>query len=315
MDGEVKERLENQAFMATVVRTGGPGIGVAEWMDFVAKTVGGYIGDVIFGVDSEPWRVVLALAEEPFPETQKGADIPARVADALSARLLEIKDVEAAASLGEIAALMRKHYLAGGALECSVAGEGVSLDFARGRHMVANGRHLLALFVHGMTVVGSYFDPKATVVSIYPDGNCELVDGSRVPFSAVGLPEAGWDQVGVVDVPQRHPPVLSPLAARIARSSAGSMRGPEPTGMILSRGEDGRVMLAVKGEMPAGKMSVRFLPAAVQLIVDGGLVAQSGFGDVAEILGWLDDSSVEVCVISSGGARWGKAAVEIRTSA
>lgn len=315
MDGDVKERLENQAFMATVVRTGGPGIGVAEWMDFVATSVGGYIGDVLFGADSEPWRVVLALSEEPFSATEKGADIPARVTGALNARLSEIKDVEVAASLGEVASLMRKRYLAGGALECSVAGEGVSLDFARGRHMVANGRHLLALFVHGMSVMGTYYDPKATVVSVYPDGNCELVDGSRVPFSAVGVAEAGGDEVGVVDVPQRQQTVLSPLAARIARSSAGSMRGPEPTGMILSRGEDGRVMLALKGDLPEGKVSVRFLPAAVQLIVDGELTAQSGFGEVAEILGWLDDSSVEVCVISGGKARWSKAAVEIRTSA
>lgn len=315
MDGDVKERLENQAFMATVVRTGGPGIGVAEWMDFVATSVGGYIGDVLFGADSEPWRVVLALSEEPFDATEKGADIPARVAGALNARLSEIKEVEVGASLGEIAALMRTRYLAGGALECSVAGEGVSLDFARGRHMIANGRHLMALFVHGMTVMGTYYDPKATVVSVYPDGNCELVDGSRVPFSAVGVAEAGWDEVGVVDVPQRQQAALSPLAARIARSTAGSMRGPEPTGMILSRGEDGRVMLALKGELPEGKMSVRFLPAAVQLIVDGELTAQSGFGEVAEILGWLDDSSMEVCVISGGKARWSKAAVEIRTSA
>lgn len=315
MDGDVKERLENQAFMATVVRTAGPGISVAQWIDFVASAVGGYIGDVLFGVDSEPWRVVLALSEEPFDTADKGADIPARVADALSARLSEIKEIEVAASFGEVAALMRKRYLAGGALECSVVGEGVSLDFARGRHMVANGRHLLALFVHGMTVMGTYYDPKATVVSVYPDGTCELVDGSRVPFSAVGVAEAKWDEVGVVDVPQRQQTVLSPLAARIARSTAGSMRGPEPTGMILSRGEDGRVMLALNGEPPEGKMSVRFLPAAVQLTIDGELIAQSGFGEVAEVLGWLDDSSMEVCVISGGKTHWSKAAVEIRTSA
>lgn len=315
MEGEVKERLENQAFMATVVRTGGPGIGVAEWMEFVATSVGGYIGDVLFGAESEPWRVVLALSEEPSDDAAKGADLPVRVAAALSARLSEIKDMEAAASLGEIASLMRSRYLAGGALECSVVGEGVSLDFARGRHMVANGRHLLALFVHGMTVLGTYYDAKATVVSVYPDGNCEMVDGSRVPFSAIAEVECGWDKDVKIGVPQRHHATLSPLAARIARSSAGSMRGPEPTGMILSRGEDGRVMLVLKGELPEGKLSVRFLPAAVQLIVDGELAAQSGFGEVAEILGWLDDGSVEVCVISGGVARWGKAAVEIRTSA
>ncbi|MDW9481225.1 hypothetical protein GOB57_21510 [Sinorhizobium meliloti] len=315
MDGEVKERLENQAFMATVVRTGGPGLGVAEWMDFVATSVGGYIGDVYFGADSEPWRVVLALSEEPFSATEKGADIPSSVAGALSVRLSEIKDTVAAVSLGEIANVLRARYLAGGALECSVAGEGVSLDFARGRHMVASGRHLMALFVHGMTVLGTYYDPKATVVSVSPDGSCELVNGSKVPFATIGEPEASREELVAIAVPQRHQPSLSPLAARIARSSAGSMRGPEPTGMILSRGEDGRVMLALNGELPEGKIAVRFLPAAVQLIVDGELAAQSGFGEVAEILGWLDDSSVEVCVIAGGVARWSKAAVEIRTSA
>jgi hypothetical protein len=315
MDGEVRERIENQAFMATVVRTGGSGISVAEWMEFVVTSVGGYIGDVFFDAESEPWRVVLVHAEEAGEPNNKGADIPVKVAAALDVRLSEIKDVEIAATLGEVATLMRRRYLAGGALECSVVGEGVSLDFARGRHMVANGRYLLALFAHGMTVVGTYFDTKASVVSVYPDGNCEMVDGSRVPFVAVGQVEDGWDRNFKIAVPPRNPSTLSPLAARIARSSAGSMQGPEPTGMILSRGEDGRVMLALKGRLPEGKMTVRFLPSAVQLIIDGEVVAQSGFGEVAEILGWLDDGTMEFCVISGDVVRWGKAAVEIRTSA
>jgi hypothetical protein len=313
MNGEVKERLENQAFMATVIRTGGPGIGVAEWIEFVAAAVGGYIGDVIFGMESEPWRVVLGLSNDLRTPDIKGADLTLQVLGALNARLAEIRDIEAAACLGEIAELLRSRFLAGAALECSVAGEGVSLDFIRGRHMVCHGRHLMALFVHGLTALGTYYSPRARVVSVYPDGNCGLVDGTRVSFSAVGEPDGGGG--GVIDVPQRQRPALTPLASRIARSSAGSMQGPQPTGMILSRGEDGRVMLVLKADLPIGKLSVRFLPAAVQLIVDGGLAAQSGFGDVAEILGWLDDSSVEVCVISGGDVRWSKAVVEIRTSA
>ncbi|MBY3155552.1 hypothetical protein HFO56_24815 [Rhizobium laguerreae] len=315
MDGAVKERLENQAFMATVVRTGGPGIGVAEWMEFVATSVRGYIGDVLFDIDSEPWRVVLALSDGPLAPNEQGADLPVSVAGALNARLAEIKDIEAGATLGEIAALLRSRFLAGGALECSVAADGVSLDFTRGRHMISDGRNLMALHVHGMTALGTSYSPQAVVVSVYPDGICELRDGSRIPFSEVGEVEEGKKGDVAIAVPQRQQAALSPLAARIARSSAGSMQGPEPTGMILSRGEDGRVMLVLKTELPKGKLSVRFLPAAIQLVVDGDVAAQSGFGEVAEILGWLEDSTVEVCVINDGDAKWSKAAVEIRTSA
>ncbi|MCS4089028.1 hypothetical protein [Rhizobium sp. BK176] len=316
MDGDVRERLENQAMMAAVVRTGGPGIGVAEWMEFLAANVGGYVGDVYFGIESEPWRVVLALADGGlFTPNDQGVDLTEKVAGALNAKLSEIRDTEAAATLGEIVALLRSRFSAGGALECSVAGEGVALDFTRGRHMVSHGRNLMALHVHGLTALGTYYSPKAVVVSVYPDGMCELRDGSRIPFSDIAEPEDAKKGEAAVDVPQRQQASMSRLAARIARSSAGSMQGPEPTGMIVSRGEDRRLMLALKTELPKGKLLVRFLPSAVQLLVDGEVVAQSGFGEVAEILGWLDDSTVEVCAINDGAVKWSKAAVEIRTSA
>jgi hypothetical protein len=316
MDGEVRERLENQAMMATVVRTGGPGIGVAEWMEFLAANVGGYVGDVHFGIESEPWRVVLASADGgPFTPDEQGVDLTSNVAGALNAKLAEIRDVEVGATLGEIVTLLRSRFSAGGALECSVAGEGVALDFVRGRHMISHGRNLMALHVHGLTALGTFYSPKAAVVSVYPDGMCELKDGSRIPFSQIGEAEEAAKGEVTISVPQRQQLAMSPLAARIARSSAGSMQGPEPTGMILSRGEDRRLMLALKKEFPKGKLLVRFLPSAVQLLVDGEVVAQSGFGDVAEILGWLDDSTVEVCAINDGAAKWSKAAVEIRTSA
>lgn len=316
MDGEVRERLENQAMMATVVRTGGPGIGLAEWMEFLASNVGGYVGDVHFGIESEPWRVVLAFADGgPFTPSGQGADLTEKVVGALNAKLAEIRDIEAGATLGEIVTLLRSRYSAGGALECSVAGEGVALDFVRGRHMVSHGRNLMALHVHGLTALGTFYSHKAMVVSVYPDGMCELKDGSRIPFSDIGEPEEAAKGDVAISVPQRQQGTMSPLAARIARSSAGSMQGPEPTGMILSRGEDKRLMLALKKELPKGKLSVRFLPAAVQLVVDGEVAAQSGFGEVAEILGWLEDSTVEVCALEDGIAKWSKAAVEIRTSA
>jgi hypothetical protein len=316
MNGDVMERLENQAMMAAVVRTGGPGISVAEWIEFLAKTVSGYVGDVYFGIETEPWRVVLATADgELFAPNEQGVDLSETVVGALNAKLSEIRDLEAGATLGEIVTLLRSRFCAGGALECSVAGEGVALDFVRGRHMISHGRNLMALHVHGLTAVGTYYSQKARVVSVYPDGMCELKDGSRVPFSDVAEAEDVKKGDGSISVPQRQSAAMSPLAARIARSSAGSMRGPEPTGMILSRGEDRRLMLALKMELPKGKLSVRFLPSAVQLLVDGEVVAQSGFGDVAEILGWLDDSTVEVCAINDGDVKWSKAAVEIRTSA
>lgn len=203
MDADFKERLENQAFMATVVRTIGPGISVAEWIDFLVKHVNGYIGDVVFGLESEPWRVVFAVDDDPDAGLNSGSDIPVKVSAALSARLCEIHEPDASVTIGEIIELFRSRYVAGGVVECSVTGEGISLDFARGRHMVSSGRHLLALFVHGLTVTGTYFDPRATVVSVYPEGICEMVDGSKRPFSAVAEPEKNFDVDLSIDVPKR----------------------------------------------------------------------------------------------------------------
>lgn len=315
MDEAVKERLENQAFLAKFVRTPGAGLGVAEWIEFVASSVGGFIGDFVHGAEYEAWRVVTAKTDVHFTVAEAGSDIPDRVIGALNERLSEINDAEASSALGDIIITLRRQFLAGGVVESSINGEGISIDFCRGRHLITKGRNLMALHVHGKSLLGIAYDPASKVVSVNHDGNCEMIDGSWASFSALGVAEGNEGKVVPISVPPREATELTPLAARIARSSAGSLQGPSPTGLVISKGEDGRVMIALKGDIPDGKAVVRFLPSAVQIMVNGEVGAQSGFDDVAEILGWLDDNVVEVLDITEGGPRIRRASVEIRTSA
>ena len=314
MDDLVKQRLENQAFMASVVGSGTPGLTVAEWIELLVAKVGGFIGDVLIGPEAEPVRTVVALSEPPFPEVSEGSDLVPSVMGALNHRLSTIRDASVAETLGGMAAMLRRLYSAGGTLECSMAGNGFALDFVRGRHMVSGGGRLLAMHVHGRTVLGSYYDPGSAVVAVHPDGSCELENGGNRPFAQVSDEESGVATEEIA-VPSRPTMPKTPLADRIMKSRAGSLEGPVPAGMLVTRGEDGKAMLVLKSQAEPGKLSVRFLPTAVQVLVDDKVSAQSGFDDLGSVLEWLEDGSIEVCRISEGGMDWTKAPVVIRASA
>ncbi len=314
MEDAVKERLENQAFMATVMVTGGEGMTVAAWLEILLSGVGGFIGDILFSPEGEDVRVVLAAAEPPFEPPATVGDIVPTVLSAANGHVASIRDRGVAAHLPGVANFLRKKYAAGGMLECSMTGCGLALDFVRGRHMVTSGAETLALHVHGKTVVGRRFDSSSDVVKINPDGTCELADGDVVPMEKRAKNETpvegGAFEGGEGAVQQR-----SPLAERIMRSSAGSLMGPEPTAMVFSRGEDGRVMVVVKTPSANGGLTVRFIPKAVQILQGGTVVAQTGFEEVSTVLGWLLDGSVEVLRVSADGKLdLSRASVEIRAS-
>lgn len=316
MEDDLKERLENQAFMTNFVRTPGEGIGVAEWVDFVSASVGGFIGDVQMGRHAEPWRIVIAMSHPPFDPRPEASDIHPAVVAAFNRRLAEIGDREQAEALSGLARLLRSRFSTGGTVECSLAAAGASLDFSRGRHLVNRGRELLAIHVHGRLLLGRATDPASPVAALLPDGNCVTADGMRVPFSVLSAPSQSWSDDVAIEVPARTQAARGTLAERIARSTAGSPAGPAPSALIVSRGEDGRVMLALKGDPGInGKFAVRLLPSAIQVAADGKVIAQSAYDDVAGIAEWLDGAGMEICLLGDDRAVLRRSAVEIRTSA
>jgi hypothetical protein len=314
MEDIVKARLENHAFMATVLRTTGPGMSAAAWLEFVADTVDAFIGDVVVGAESESYRVVLARRETISVFEKTGGDLAPTVIEAINFRLAEIGDRRSLETATELVRMLRRLQSTGEYLECQINGGGFALDFVRGRHSVSVGGRLLAYHVHGATVMGHAFDDGSSVRTVSAEGDCLMLDGSARPFADLAFPEKA-SVGGEVGKPSKREKPASPLVERIMRANAGSPDGPSPTGMIISKGEDGRVMIALEAAHAPGRLSVRFLPAAVQIISDGTLVAQSGFDGVTRVLGWLVDGVVEVLRLDGGKVDLSRAAVEIRTSA
>nr|WP_250807248.1 hypothetical protein [Neorhizobium tomejilense] len=314
MEDLVKERLENQAFMARVLRTSGEGLTVAEWIEFVSAIVTGYIGDVLVGQEDEALRVVLADQEKGSPSPDTGSDLVPTVLEAINFKLAEMSDPNTVETVAETVRMLRRLFSAGAYLECQMAGEGFALDFVRGRHTVTADGELLAMHVHGKTVMGNALDDASNVLSVGADGFCLLLDGTRRAFDELAFAEEAV-KAGNIGTPPRLAVPKSPLVDRIMRSRAGSVEGPSPVAMIVSRGEDGRVMVALKSKIEDGKVSVRFLPAAVQVMVDGKVSAQSGFDEVPTVLGWLVDGAVEVLRMDGDKTELTRAQVEIRTSA
>lgn len=312
MEDLVKQRLENQAFAATVIGSGTSGLMVHDWISLLVKQLGGYIGDVVVGGgDDAVLRTVIARQGG---ESQ-GVDIVPTVMKAFNDRLSSMRNPAASEVVVGIASMLRRFNSAGGLLECSMTGCEFAFDFVRGRHMVTLDGDLMAMHVHGRTVTGRVFDSASSVLSVYPDGACELSDGSSLSFVDVSKDEPHVPG-GEIASPERPTAPRTALVDRIMKSRAGSLAGPEPTGMVISKGEDGRVMIALRLEPKEGGLSVRFLPTAVQLLLDGRVEAQSGFERLDTVLEWLQAGTVEVCRIGdAGGMDWAKVPVEIRASA
>jgi hypothetical protein len=221
------------------------------------------------------------------------------------------RDPAVADELFGVLMALRANWRRGGMLEAALQGDGMAIDFVRGRHHVDREGLLAAYHVHGRTVVGRALDPRSPVLAVGADGNCALADGSPVPFAQLSAEHAPGSPSPELAKPAHEKRPSGMLANRIKRSVAGSISGPDPAGMLVSKGEDGSVAL-VAGVAVEGTASVRFLPFAVQIAADGEVVAQTDCDCVEEILGWLSSGRIAVVALRGEALAVRQATAEIR---
>lgn len=313
MQDEIREILENHAFMADVVKIGGEGVSFSAWLAFLVGELDGFIGDFSFAPGRTPYTVAVARERDNGSEVV-GVDLPASIADAVSARLSDISDVREATEVAAVIETMRAIWRAGGCVECSMSGGGLSFDFVRGRHAVFSRGVVAAFHQHGRTFASTALGPR--VIRIGEDGACSLDIGGTLPFMTISS-EENWSADAVVKAPGNgmRTSVPGSLSMKIARAVSGSGNPSAARGMLLSRGEDDNLMLVADISGRKGKPEVMFLPDGVRIREDGVVSAASECSEVEEILGFMGRGQISVGRFHEGAIEIEKAAYLIRTSA
>lgn len=302
--------LENHGFMANVIKVGAGGPSVSSWIGRVVSAVGGFVGDIRLAEDAGPVRVAVALDRD---ARRAGENLDPLVLSALNRLLAGMADRSAARELRSLVAALREIWRAEPAFECSVDGFGLSLDFVRARHRVDFGPLPGVLYVHGRTIVGRGFDPVSPLVEIAPDGSCRLADGSVAHAGTLARSDHEVEPEELVEIAEDA--AAGGLTARILRARAGSVSGPAPGGCLVSRGEDGGVLVVAAMEATVAPLALRLLPASLQVVSGGAVVFQSECRAAAEIAGWTAGRRVSVVCLHDAAAEVASASVEIRTAA
>ena len=298
-----REILENHAFMANVIKIGSYGVEFHQWIRYLNDEIGGFIGDVKLSPLGGYYRVVMAAEDTKHQEQIMGGDVPQKMVARLNDKFSRLEDDNEAFRLSSLVKELRDGWLKGDKLECSIAGDELELDFVRGRHVLKNTQMLEALHVHGLTLIGETSNPDMIIENVSEQGVCMYADGRQVPFKTVAeidyeaiiAPSVGLNVHGV----KRG--VYEQIAKLVVRNSFKKLNGPEPSGILISSGEDGNLMIVgdlSKGHIE-GDLSVKFLPKSIQIFAGKEIIAQAQHGLKSGAI--MNTQSEDVCLANFDG--------------